>query len=57
MLQNMSFCSAPPKTVSNLELSKQTIELIGLCGDSKRTESWVSASVAKLQASKLQAGF
>jgi hypothetical protein len=57
MLQNMSLSSAPPKAVCNSEFSEHAVKLFGMCGDTKMTESWVSATVASLQGSKLQAGF
>lgn len=57
MLQNMSLSSAPPKAVCNSEFSEHAVRLFGMCGDNKMTESWVSATLASLQASKLQDGF
>ncbi len=57
MLQGMSFESAPPQNVCNSELSEHAVTLMGICRDSTRIHNWVSASLARLQASKLQVGF
>lgn len=57
MLESMSFDSAPQETMCNSELSEHYVKSIGICGESKMTESWLSAALASLQASKLQTGF
>ena len=57
ILQSISFGSSPQETVCNSDLSEHAVKLIGICGDGNRTESWVSAALARFQASKLQAGF
>jgi hypothetical protein len=57
MLQCMSFESAPPQNVCNSELSEHAVTLMGICRDSTRIHNWVSATLARHQASKLQVGF
>jgi hypothetical protein len=57
ILQSISFGSSPQETVCNSDLSEHAVKLIGICGDGNQTESWVSAALARFQASKLQAGF
>jgi hypothetical protein len=57
LLQSISVGSAPSRRVCKSELSEHVVKLAGIFGDCKRTDSWVSAALASLQARKLQAGF